>query len=267
MISVERFLAEHPVRLGQDDPSESRSGGSAAPAVRRQQEMGIAGGSIDGGSIDCGLADGGFGQRKERSESDCGSGPRRDAQGSGTKRRGMKRRVPVRGGFGAPHSGVAVVRAELEDPGDADACREAALSLLDAAPRSSGALTDRLVEKGYDSATVNQVIVRLKELGLLDDDAYAQFVIRSCASRMMGARGAAQELSRKGVDRALAARVVAEASEAGVFEECAWELGRQVARRTEGLDRDVRLRRFWSAGGRKGHAPDVLSAIAHELFQ
>lgn len=266
MISVERFLAEHPVRLGQDDPSESRSGGSAAPAVRRLQETGVAGGSIDGGNVDGGSAGGGFGQRTEQSESDHGFWQRRDAQGSGTKRRGMKRRVPVRGGFGAPHSGVAV-RVELEDPGDADACREAALSLLDAAPRSSGALADRLAEKGYDSATVDQVIVRLRELGLLDDDAYAQSVIRSCVSRMMGARGAAQELSRKGVDRALAARVVAEASEAGVFEECAWELGRQVARRTEGLDRDVRLRRFWSAGGRKGHAPDVLSAIAHELFQ
>ena len=43
-------------------------------------------------------------------------------------------------------------------PNDLDACREAALRLLDAAPRASGALRERLLAKGYGEAIVDEVI-------------------------------------------------------------------------------------------------------------
>ena len=48
-----------------------------------------------------------------------------------------------------------------KDPNDLDACREAALRLLDAAPRPSGALRERLIGKGYTSEVVDDVIERL----------------------------------------------------------------------------------------------------------
>ena len=51
--------------------------------------------------------------------------------------------------------------AVVEDPNDLDACREAALRLLDAAPRASGALRERLLAKGYGEAIVDEVIERL----------------------------------------------------------------------------------------------------------
>ncbi|MBT1172139.1 RecX family transcriptional regulator [Bifidobacterium sp. MA2] len=156
--------------------------------------------------------------------------------------------------------------AQVEDPADVDACRESALHLLDAAARSSGALRDRLLDRGYDADVVERVMLRLEELRLIDDRGYAESVVRSCVSRMMGRRGAAAELSRRGVDRAVAAQVVDEAERAGAFEDAAWELGRSVARRTHGLDRQVRQRRFWSAGGRKGHDPETLRRIARELL-
>ena len=107
---------------------------------------------------------------------------------------------------------------------------------------------------------------RLTELHLLDDRDYAESVVRSCAGRMMGRRGTVMELTRKGVDRAMAASVADEAERQGVFEDAAWELGRQVARRTEGLERQVLQRRLWSAGGRKGHDPETLRRVAHELL-
>ena len=47
--------------------------------------------------------------------------------------------------------------AVVEDPNDLDACREAALRLLDAAPRASGALRERLLSKGYGEAIVDEV--------------------------------------------------------------------------------------------------------------
>ena len=156
--------------------------------------------------------------------------------------------------------------AVADDPNDADACREAALRLLDAAPRSSGALRERLLGKGYDEEIVNEVIERLIRVQLIDDRAYAESAVRYCADRMMGRRGAVMELARKGVDRRLAEQVCGEAEQQGVFEDAAWELGRRVARKTRGLDRQVRQRRFWSAGGRKGHSPETLRRVAAELL-
>ena len=166
------------------------------------------------------------------------------------------------GRFSRRGSGTAVV----EDPNDLDACREAALRLLDAAPRASGALRERLLGKGYDEQIVDEVIERLIRVQLIDDRAYAESVVRYCAGRMMGRRGTVMELTRKGVDRRLAEQVCGEAEQAGVFEDAAWELGRQVARKTRGLDRQVRQRRFWSAGGRKGHSPEILRRVAAELL-
>lgn len=168
----------------------------------------------------------------------------------------------------ARHAGrvVAGVSRTPDDPNDLDACREAALRLLDAAPRPSGAMRERLVGKGYAPEVVDDVIVRLIRVRLIDDEAYAQSAVRYCASRLMGYRGAVMELKRKGVDRQLAQRVCDEAESQGVFAEAAWELGRRTARKTAGLDVEVRKRRFWSAGGRKGHNPEVLRKIAQELF-
>ena len=168
----------------------------------------------------------------------------------------------------ARHAGrvVAGVSRTLDDPNELDACREAALRLLDAAPRPSGAMRERLVGKGYAPEVVDDVIARLIRVRLIDDEAYAQSAVRYCASRLMGYRGAVMELKRKGVDRQLAQHVCDEAESQGVFAEAAWELGRRTARKTAGLDVEVRKRRFWSAGGRKGHDPEVLREIAQELF-
>ena len=152
------------------------------------------------------------------------------------------------------------------DSRDVDACREAALRLLDASPRSSGGLRARLMDKGYDERAIDAVIGRLTELKLLDDRAYAESAVRYCLNRLMGGRGAVMELRRKGIDSALASRVVDEVARQGLFEESAWELGRKVCRKTQGLDRQVRLRRFWAAGGRKGHDPETLRRVAHELM-
>ena len=168
----------------------------------------------------------------------------------------------------ARHAGrVAVGVSRIpDDPNDLDACREAALRLLDAAPRPSGAMRERLVGKGYAPEVVDDVIARLIRVRLIDDEAYAQSAVRYCASRLMGYRGAVMELKRKGVNRQLAQHVCDEAESQGVFAEAAWELGRRTARKTAGLDVEVRKRRFWSAGGRKGHDPEVLREIAQELF-
>ena len=55
------------------------------------------------------------------------------------------------------------------------------MRLLDAAPRASGALRERLLSKGYGEAIVDEVIERLIRVQLIDDRAYAESAVRYCA--------------------------------------------------------------------------------------
>ncbi|WP_225433003.1 MULTISPECIES: regulatory protein RecX [Bifidobacterium] len=173
-------------------------------------------------------------------------------------------RRPRRGGFGT--NGRVSGADGPQDPTDEDACREAALTLLDYASRSSGALAERLGLKGYDAEVIDIVVGRLTELGLIDDEAYAASAVRYCIARQMGRSGTLRELSRKGVGRQIASRAVAEADGRGEFVESAYELGRKVAARTRGLDMRKRRQRLWGAGSRKGHDPDLIRQVADELF-
>ncbi|WP_236632688.1 regulatory protein RecX [Bifidobacterium xylocopae] len=154
----------------------------------------------------------------------------------------------------------------MEDPNDEEACREAALTLLDAAARPRKALYERLTGKGYAPETVEGTVKRMEELGLVDDESYARSYLRYCLGRNLGERGALREMTRKGLETSLAERVVAQAAERGLFVDSAYELGRKLARRTRGMDPQVRKRRLWSAGGRKGHNPSLIRQVAGDLF-
>lgn len=148
-----------------------------------------------------------------------------------------------------------------------DDCREAALRLLDYAPRSVMNMRKRLKEKGYTEVAVDAVIHRLLELHLLDDNQYAQMVIRSCAVRLLGARATRMELQRKNVDPAAISQNVASAQNSGVFTEAVWELGRKTASRTRNLEPLVRRRRFFAAAARKGHDLNVINEVYAALFE
>lgn len=166
---------------------------------------------------------------------------------------------------GAAYQGTGEYRA-TDARQDTDACQEAALRLLDSAARSVHDMTERLLGKGYDPAVVQRVIANLVRVGLLNDEAYAQGLVEHCLARQLGARGTERELLRKGVPRRIAHDAVQVADEQGRFSQAADELAKKTARRTRGLDRQTRLRRFWYAGGRKGHAPADIRAAADRYF-
>lgn len=102
---------------------------------------------------------------------------------------------------------------------------------------------------------------------LIDDEQYAQSVIRSCISRTLGERATRMELQKKGVASAIITSSLQDARENGVFEQSAWSLGKKVAQRTKNLEPDVRRRRFFSAGARKGHDLSTLNEVYYALFK
>jgi len=65
--------------------------------------------------------------------------------------------------------------AELAKQDQIHRCHDAACRLLGYRPRSEAELTDRLAKRGFDSGIIAEVMNTLKEQGLIDDRAFAQF--------------------------------------------------------------------------------------------
>ena len=71
-------------------------------------------------------------------------------------------------------------------------------------------LRRKLARKGYEPAEVDAAMARLRELGYLDDAAFARGVVRR-RSAGRGPRALAAELAAKGIDRAGIASALEEA--------------------------------------------------------
>jgi regulatory protein len=79
--------------------------------------------------------------------------------------------------------------------------REAALHLLAVRPRSAAELARRLRMKGYEPEIGEEVIARLRDLGMVDDAAFAGTLVRDRVRlKPQGARRLANELRASGVD-------------------------------------------------------------------
>jgi regulatory protein len=92
-------------------------------------------------------------------------------------------------------------RAAIDDPA---VVLEAAARFLEARPRSVVEVRRRLGRAGYQSELIEGAIVRLAELGILDDEAFGKAWVESRdRARPRGEIALRRELSLKGVDRAI----------------------------------------------------------------
>ncbi len=83
-------------------------------------------------------------------------------------------------------------------------CLNAAVRYLGYRPRSESELRERLRQRSFDSDTQETVIARLKEQGLVDDMAFAQFWKDNRESFSPRSRWLTKlELRRKGVDNSI----------------------------------------------------------------
>lgn len=114
---------------------------------------------------------------------------------------------------------------------DADAevkVREAALNILSYRARTRTELKRKLMGKGFHLARVEPCLNRLEQRGLLNDEAVAAAFVRDrIRMRPRGKMRLTQELRAKGVDQAVAGRVVDDVLEDEAITEV--DLVRQVA--------------------------------------
>jgi regulatory protein len=152
--------------------------------------------------------------------------------------------------------------ADAEPVTDPDACREAALKLLERTRRTRSDMARRLADKGYAPATVAEVLDRLVAVGLIDDTEFARaFLAGRWGRKPSGWRRLQQELRAKGVAEAdvLAARGLLEQREGGVDEiSTARKLIAQAERRYARLEPRVRSQRLYALLARRGYDGEII---------
>ena len=101
------------------------------------------------------------------------------------------------GGRAAPPADPA---GEGREPDPEEIARAIVLKQLSMAPRSRQQLADKLRQRGCPDDVSARVLDRMEAVGLVDDDAYAQMVVRSKqATRGLAKRALAHDLRGKGV--------------------------------------------------------------------
>jgi regulatory protein len=193
---------------------------------------------------------------------------------TGVRERRNRARISVDGEFWAElDAAVAVERGLVE--GAALSCEELdtarvagerplamgrALNLLGYRARSEAEIRDRLTSYGYVGETIEVVVLRLKELGYLDDAEFARAKAREKARRY-GPRRVSVELRKSGVGEALAREVVEEEfagrSELG-------EARSAAARRYNERGSDAEARRVYGFLVRRGYSAEVCAQVARE---
>lgn len=144
--------------------------------------------------------------------------------------------------------------------------KRTALRFLTARPRSVAETRRRLVHFGFSSGTVDEVVAWLRELGYLDDEAFARGWVDSRARlKPVGARRLELELREKGV-----AQEAARAAVAGVTREQEAEWAAAVATKRlahlGGLPREAARRRLYGFLERRGFHPDVIREVVARLL-
>jgi regulatory protein len=170
-------------------------------------------------------------------------------------------------------------RAAIDDPA---VVLEAAARFLEARARSIGEVRRRLTSAGYRVDLVEGAIVRMTELGMLDDAAFARAWVESRdRARPRGERALADELRVRGVDRTVVVAALDErrrASAAADSDDDETAPSADEAAATRLLERNSRLlarvadprarrRRAYALLARNGFDPGVCAVLASRLVE
>jgi regulatory protein len=185
----------------------------------------------------------------------------------GEFRMGLSAEVVLAAGLRVGDSVDDARLADLERRDLSWQAREAALRLLAVRPRSAAELARRLRMKGYGPEIGEEVIGRLREMGMIDDAAFAGTLVRDRVRlRPQGARRLASELRQKGVDEETARAAIRETMEGESTDER--ELARRAAekwRARPGEEPAHARRRLHGYLARRGFDGEVIREILDEI--
>lgn len=144
--------------------------------------------------------------------------------------------------------------------------RAIVLRQLTGAAKSRSQLEQALRRKNCPDDVAAQVLDRMEEVGLVDDEAYAHLFVRSKqAARGLARRALAHELRSKGVDDQVAAEVLDQIDPDDERERAAALVAKRL-RSLHGLDRQVQTRRLAGMLARKGYPGEVARQVIAEAL-
>jgi regulatory protein len=158
-----------------------------------------------------------------------------------------------------PNAAVGTADADPEST-----ARLIALRLLDTQPRTRVELERALARRGVPADAAAAVLDRFTDVGLIDDEAFAQaWVTSRHAGRGLGRRALANELTRRGVPAEAVATAVATVSSDDEAT-AARALAARRLRTMSGLPAETKLRRLVGMLARKGFGHSLAVRVARE---
>ncbi|MEV3920310.1 regulatory protein RecX [Actinomadura coerulea] len=151
--------------------------------------------------------------------------------------------------------------------GDPEAkAREICLRLLSASPRTRAQLVEALRRKHIPDDVAERVLSRFTDVGLIDDEAFAQAWVQSRhAGRGLGKRALAAELRRRGVPNETVNEAV-ETLDSDQEEQTARALVARKLPSSRGADPAKRMRRLVGMLARKGYSPALSYRVVKEAL-
>jgi regulatory protein len=157
------------------------------------------------------------------------------------------------------------------DPADPDAdpesvARTIALRLLERQPRTRLELERAMARRDVPPDVAAAVLDRFTEVGLVDDEAFAQAWVDSRhRGRGLAKRALSAELRRRGVDESVLREAVETVSDDDERAAAAALVERKL-RTMSSLPRDVQMRRLIGMLGRKGFGSGVAMSVVREAL-
>ncbi|MFI0409751.1 regulatory protein RecX [Actinomadura sp. 3N508] len=140
------------------------------------------------------------------------------------------------------------------------------LRLLSASPRTRAQLADALRRKNIPDDVAERVLGRFSDVGLIDDEAFAQAWVQSRhTGRGLARRALAAELRRRGVADETVSDAV-ESLDPAQEEQTARALVARKLPSTAGVDPAKRMRRLMGMLARKGYSPGLSYRIVREAL-
>ena len=147
-----------------------------------------------------------------------------------------------------------------------EAAREVALRKLDARACSRAELTGAIEGRGFSAQLACEVVDRLEAVGLVDDQAYADALVRSrFAGTGASGRALRELLARKGLDAPTIERALSQIDREDEAQRAAQLVARKP-RALAGVPRDTAYRRLCAMLARKGYSPSVASVAVRDAL-
>lgn len=154
--------------------------------------------------------------------------------------------------------------AELKTQDQKEQALQRALHLISYRPRSEAEVLNHLKKHQIPQETTTEVIARLRETGVLNDQQFAETWIENRATFRPRSKLALRiELAQKGIDETLIEETLA-----GVNDEVqAYEAGRKKARQLPNTDEKVFKQKLLGFLARRGFSYEVTSSVVKKLWE